>query len=652
MVASVHYRLDYQIAEVLVELARKQGAHTWKAAKYLGAQINIKAKIDKKNWPTRMPAIGHLWVKFVPDDLDAVDVSELTAKQFDLVWRHIVGRNQRKLTDEWIVEYASVLAHVLYFSAGQVLEMSRAVEWSSSRIRLVLAVFSSITDPSHTDVLEQGMLPQEWDACLDSLGSLASFTPANPTGRYSFNLSLHLDFAVVARLRVMYINEAEDGLCGHHTQCAFRNVTLNGAEVAGMENGRATVAAIRAWSVPLTGSLNFDFVSFRTPRTEDVRPESFEYFLELLGETCTPTTSRKVWGTFDRFDNAAVAKVRSNARFAAKVRIAKASSVVTSGLHDAAHARSANRGADRSSTRLQVEVHMLKDALKTVCGIDAPAETFVKRNTVVFTAGDPNTHAYYFLTGSGATCKPPPQHKSSNTSSGSSGGHSTSTIPKTQQQGTFSGSGSIEDIAIGNFAGEVGILMDEPCHVSTLKASADSWMVVVSRESLLQIFDSQHELAKHLAALVETKHAAEIAATMCASMTETPLRTPYNTFMYYYNRAAGRQGRTPPSVLSVAKGQYVYRDASATDQAYFVASGHLNIEADVGTQAGFGRGCQVSAMTRRLISSQPRLVRTKVNSRSFLQRAPKGVGFLKCEWLPMLPRNVRGPDAAEANEAP
>jgi len=176
--------------------------------------------------------------------------------------------------------------------------------------------------------------------------------------------------------------------------------------------------------------------------------------------------------------------------------------------------------------------------------------------------------------------------------------------------------------------------------------------VVVSRESLLQIFDSQHELAKHLAALVETKHAAEIAATMCASMTETPLRTPYNTFMYYYNRAAGRQGRTPPSVLSVAKGQYVYRDASATDQAYFVASGHLNIEADVGTQAGFGRGCQVSAMTRRLISSQPRLVRTKVNSRSFLQRAPKGVGFLKCEWLPMLPRNVRGPDAAEANEAP
>ena len=90
-----------------------------------------------------MPVRGTLWVEFAPADLIGIEVNELNSKQFDGVWRRIVSRNQRKLTDGWIIEYASVLANVLHFSAGQVLEMTQCVEWSSSRVRLVLAVFSA-----------------------------------------------------------------------------------------------------------------------------------------------------------------------------------------------------------------------------------------------------------------------------------------------------------------------------------------------------------------------------------------------------------------------------------------------------------------------------------------------------------------------------
>ena len=57
-----------------------------------------------------------------------------------------------------------------------------------------------------------------------------------------------------------------------------------------------------------------------------------------------------------------------------------------------------------------------------------------------------------------------------------------------------------------------------------------------------EIFDSDHALASALTAQVEEKHAAQISAMMQqqpASVVECALRTPYNSFMYYYSRAAG-----------------------------------------------------------------------------------------------------------------
>ena len=65
-------------------------------------------------------------------------------------------------------------------------------------------------------------------------------------------------------------------------------------------------------------------------------------------------------------------------------------------------------------------------------------------------------------------------------------------------------------------------------------------------------------------------------------MVDSPLRTPYNSFMYYYNRAAGRQGRerrAPPPLRKVHTGDFVYRDAVSNDTAYFLVSGSLNLDA-------------------------------------------------------------------------
>jgi CRP-like cAMP-binding protein len=127
--------------------------------------------------------------------------------------------------------------------------------------------------------------------------------------------------------------------------------------------------------------------------------------------------------------------------------------------------------------------------------------------------------------------------------------------------------------------------MDELCYFSTLKASTDSWILVIPREHLLQMFDSQHALAAHLVDAVESKHAAQIKAMMTedsGSSGDAPLRTPYNSFMYYYNRAAGREGRerhAAPPLRKVPAGAYVYTDAAENDTAYFLVSGHLNLEA-------------------------------------------------------------------------
>lgn len=554
-------QLDYQIAEILVGLAIKQGPQTWQNAKYLGARINIKDKVEKHDWPKRMPVRGHLWVEFSPTDLDGVEVSELTAKQFDLVWRHIVSRNQRKLTDEWIIEYASVLANVEYFTAAQVLEMSRAVEWSSSRVRLVLTTFSSIIDPSNTDVLEQGMLAQEWDACLDSLGNLASFTPANPTGRYSLNLSRQLDHAVLTRLKVMYINEAEEGLCGTSTECAFRNMKLNGEEIKGMENGRATVAAIRAWEIPISGTLEFDFVSFRSPLPCELRLESFEYFMELLMD-CTPETARKVWGKFNVFDTAEERKAAANKKFALILQKGLSVSKLTAGLQNDVRTRITEGMVGRST---DARVDMLNDALKTVCSIDRPEERLFKKGSIILKAGSPNDYAYYFTKGQGEVYK-----------------------PALKASSNVMNNRPIAAIRVGNFTGEVEILMGEPCYFATIKASEDSWVTVIEREDLLRIFDSDHPLAAHLATAVEEKHCVQIRAMMAtetATALKQPLQMPYKSFTYYYNRALGRQGsdrQTSPPLLKVSAGTQLYKGAAVhtIDTAYFVMDGNVIIEAE------------------------------------------------------------------------
>ena len=65
-------------------------------------------------------------------------------------------------------------------------------------------------------------------------------------------------------------------------------------------------------------------------------------------------------------------------------------------------------------------------------------------------------------------------------------------------------------------------------------------------------------------------------------MVDSPLQTPYNSFMYYYNRAAGREGRdrhASPPLRRVRAGDFVYRDAVSNDTAYFLVSGSLKLDA-------------------------------------------------------------------------
>jgi hypothetical protein len=62
--------------------------------------------------------------------------------------------------------------------------------------------------------------------------------------------------------------------------------------IPGMENGRATVTAIRAWTFPVSGTLQFDFVSYRAPSGVPMIPESFAFFMDLL-RAVTPATSRQ-----------------------------------------------------------------------------------------------------------------------------------------------------------------------------------------------------------------------------------------------------------------------------------------------------------------------------------------------------------------------
>jgi len=52
------------------------------------------------------------------------------------------------------------------------------------------------------------------------------------------------------------------------------------------------------------------------------------------------------------------------------------------------------------------EAEQLNDVKPLVCGIDKPEEIFLRKNTTVFTAGDSNENAYYWLTGAANLFRP------------------------------------------------------------------------------------------------------------------------------------------------------------------------------------------------------------------------------------------------------
>lgn len=103
--------------------------------------------------------------------------------------------------------------------------------------------------------------PRQITLMVESLADLAAFDKNNPTGRYLLNLSRQLDRIIARRL------QDAASLEGSHRLSPFffnwRNATLNGSPLSrdGLKN-------LRSYTIPDTGSLRFDYVSYRVPEKD------------------------------------------------------------------------------------------------------------------------------------------------------------------------------------------------------------------------------------------------------------------------------------------------------------------------------------------------------------------------------------------------
>ncbi|GMH42451.1 hypothetical protein BSKO_10370 [Bryopsis sp. KO-2023] len=237
-----------QIAVELVRIRERQGASTWQNVKFNGNPFELTSTFE---WTKRLPENGILDVVVVAAESPPTGVEAMNDADFHNILQELsdVGAN-----DIWRLALLQIITGTYFFSSAQAGSLLGSFEWRPERIEAAVMLFGRVIDPQNMSSMMEGFSEAELRRVYSMLGILVFFSPDNPTGRYTLDLSRQIHRVILARLLQLSITE---GIWRSNSTCKnFRNVFLNGQEI--------DIDNPATFEFPLTGKIQLDFISLQS----------------------------------------------------------------------------------------------------------------------------------------------------------------------------------------------------------------------------------------------------------------------------------------------------------------------------------------------------------------------------------------------------
>ena len=195
-----------------------------------------------------------------PAVLNASEPSPISDQVVEFLADSLADKTSSEL---WKLSVVRVATNSFSFTYEQTLALSEIFDidmQTNERIRASELFYAKCIQPIEfwMEVLPL-QPPRQISLMLESLGDLSAFDKNNPTGRYLLNLSRPLDRIIARRLQDSSALESPYRVSPFYSN--WRNATLNGSPLVKDGLGKG----LRSYTIPNTGSLRFDYVSFRMP---------------------------------------------------------------------------------------------------------------------------------------------------------------------------------------------------------------------------------------------------------------------------------------------------------------------------------------------------------------------------------------------------
>jgi hypothetical protein len=197
-----------------------------------------------------------------PSVLNAMDQAPISDQVIEWMADSLADKSSSEL---WKLSVVRAATSSFYFTYEQTLALSEIFDsdmQTNERLKAGELFYAKCIQPIEYWLEVMPLQPpRQISLMVESLADLAAFDKNNPTGRYLLNLNRNLDRVIARRL------QDTAALEGSHLLSPFyfnwRNATLNGAPLT-----REGLKNLRAYTIPDTGSLRFDYVSYRVPDSD------------------------------------------------------------------------------------------------------------------------------------------------------------------------------------------------------------------------------------------------------------------------------------------------------------------------------------------------------------------------------------------------
>ncbi|MEW5309899.1 MAG: hypothetical protein WDW38_001744 [Sanguina aurantia] len=176
------------------------------------------------------------------------------------------------LTDEWLLGLLSCMVEDCFITTAQLLQVLACFDADEAKVEAVMKTFGVLSDPEAIHDLLDKLGSRLRVAVEGRIDMLYTFTPDNPTGRYSLALS-HPTHHMVAR-RLLALSTQQEALC---SPPFFQCLT-----VCQLDGDAADVSDPHKIWVPHTGILELVFSDLRA-LPHNTQPLTRDQFSVLLG---------------------------------------------------------------------------------------------------------------------------------------------------------------------------------------------------------------------------------------------------------------------------------------------------------------------------------------------------------------------------------